>query len=131
MLKKVNYFTYLVWSNIAILLTLIAFSFISGTIFLFIVIMIIGLFMSGTFAIAITYANARIIGKTEKITSTMIASGGIGGALLPLLTGWSMDIFSTGITIWIFTGLQLILLILIVFTRKSNTEVRTNSEQIV
>lgn len=87
--------------------------------------------MSGTFAIAITYANARIIGKTEKITSTMIASGGIGGALLPLLTGWSMDIFSTGITIWIFTGLQLILLILIVFTRKSNTEVRTNSEQIV
>ncbi|WP_416148797.1 MFS transporter [Salipaludibacillus sp. HK11] len=120
--EKVTYYKYLLWTNIATLLTLIAFSFISGIVGLFVFILIIGLFMSGTFAISLTYANALLSLKTEKITSLLIASGGVGGALVPLLTGWSMEMFSTEVTLWLFASLQLVLLVLIISTdrRKGN-----------
>jgi FHS family glucose/mannose:H+ symporter-like MFS transporter len=47
--------------------------------------------MSGIFSIALVFASKLLPGAEESTPSIMIASGGIGGAVLPLLTGWSMD----------------------------------------
>jgi FHS family glucose/mannose:H+ symporter-like MFS transporter len=69
-----------------------------------------GLAMSGMFAIALVLANRTVSGMTERTTSLLIASGGIGGALFPKLTGWCLDHFGPYETRWLFAGLALLLL---------------------
>ena len=56
--------------------------------------------MSGMFAVALIYANQLLPGRTEQTTSALIASGGLGGAILPLGVGWGMDHFHVGVSIW-------------------------------
>lgn len=67
--------------------------------------------MSGLFCIALVYANVLIPGMTERTTSILIASGGIGGAILQYVTGWSMSTWPVVNTIWILAGFCLILLV--------------------
>lgn len=57
--------------------------------------------MSGIFAIGLVYADQVLPGMTAQTTSLLVAAGGIGGALFPLITGWSMDVFPLFITKWI------------------------------
>lgn len=69
--------------------------------------------MSGLFAIALVYANSLIPGMTENTTSILIASGGIGGAILQYVIGWSMTEWPVTYTVWILAGFTLILLVAI------------------
>ncbi|MBO9604748.1 MAG: MFS transporter [Paenibacillaceae bacterium] len=75
-------------------------------------VLLLGLAMSGIFSIALIFANAALPGSTERTTSTLIASGGVGGAVLPLLTGWSMDTFDTSATKWLLAALFAVMLLL-------------------
>lgn len=75
-----------------------------------------GLFFSGIFGIALVYANGLLPGMTERTTSLLVALGGVGGAVLPRLTGWIMDSYPVRATMWSIAGsVVLLLLVLIVW----------------
>jgi len=73
-----------------------------------------GLAMSGMFAIALVFANRAVPGMTERTTSLLMAFGGIGGALLPRVTGWFLDDYGMEATRWLFAGFAALLLAVIV-----------------
>ncbi|MEK3674456.1 MULTISPECIES: MFS transporter [unclassified Paenibacillus] len=89
--ERISYRIYVLISCFAALLLLVIFPFAEHRIAAFTVILLLGLFMSGIFSIALVFASKLLPGAEESTPSIMIASGGIGGAVLPLLTGWSMD----------------------------------------
>lgn len=74
-------------------------------------VLLLGLLMSGMFAVALVYANGFFPGMEERVTSILIASGGVGGALVPLLTGWCMEHLSLSVTLWVLVALYVLLLV--------------------
>ncbi|MEK4185826.1 MULTISPECIES: MFS transporter [Paenibacillus] len=89
--EKISYRAYILSSCLLTLLLLTLFPFTDNRMTAFIVILLLGLFMSGIFSIALVFSSKMLPGTEESTPSIMIASGGVGGALLPLFTGWSMD----------------------------------------
>ncbi|OMC98389.1 MFS transporter [Paenibacillus sp. FSL R5-0636] len=89
--EKISYRVYILSSCLLTLLLLTLFPFTDNRMTAFIVILLLGLFMSGIFSIALVFSSKMLPGTEESTPSIMIASGGVGGALLPLFTGWSMD----------------------------------------
>lgn len=90
-----------------------------------------GLAMSGMFAIALVFANRAVPGMTERTTSLLMAFGGIGGALMPRLTGWFLDDYGADATRWLFAGFAVLMLAVIVWallSAKSLKRARTLSE---
>jgi FHS family glucose/mannose:H+ symporter-like MFS transporter len=71
--------------------------------------------MSGMFSIALVFANRAVPGITERTTSLLMAAGGIGGALMPKLTGWCLDRFQEEAARWLFAGFGLLLLLFMVW----------------
>ncbi|MFC5529964.1 MFS transporter [Cohnella yongneupensis] len=84
---------------------------VTGT---FVLTFFIGLAMSGMYAVAIVFVNRAVPGMSEKITSLMMVFGGIGGALMPKLTGWFLDEHGADATRWLFAVLAAIMLIVII-----------------
>ncbi|WP_313639826.1 MFS transporter [Paenibacillus sp.] len=89
--EKISYRVYILSSSLLTLLLLALFPFTESRIAAFIVILLLGLFMSGIFSIALVFSSKMLPGAEESTPSIMIAAGGVGGALLPLFMGWSMD----------------------------------------
>ncbi|OME05841.1 MFS transporter [Paenibacillus odorifer] len=89
--EKISYRVYILSSCLLTLLLLTLFPFTDNRMAAFIVILLLGLFMSGIFSIALVFSSKMLPGTEESTPSIMIASGGVGGALLPLFMGWSMD----------------------------------------
>ncbi|WP_256203066.1 MFS transporter [Paenibacillus pini] len=87
--EKIHYHVYVLYSCAATLLLLLLFPFTSHVWSAFAVILLLGLFMSGIFSIALVFASKMLQGREESTPSILIASGGVGGALLPLIMGWS------------------------------------------
>lgn len=79
----------------------------------FTLIMLLGLVMSGMFAVALVYANAFFQGREERITSMLIGAGGVGGALVPLLTGGLMERLSIQQALWVLVLFYVLMLILV------------------
>jgi FHS family glucose/mannose:H+ symporter-like MFS transporter len=116
--EKLNYFRFLAYSCIGGLVVLIGFA-LNTTIWGgFTLVLLLGLFMAGIFAVALIFANQLLPGMTERTTSLLIASGGMGGALLPLGIGWAMDHFQVEVTLWFFAGAMLLSLLLITYSRR-------------
>ncbi|AJY74980.1 MFS transporter [Paenibacillus beijingensis] len=80
------------------------------------VIVAIGLLMAGVFAVALIYVNERLPGMTGRTTSLLVASGGLGGAVFPKITGWLLDGYDGASALRFFallSGLVLVLLLLL------------------
>ncbi|WP_315792960.1 MFS transporter [Paenibacillus sp. BIC5C1] len=125
--EAVNYMPFLIWSTVGTLLFAVAMVFVTGQWATYLLIFGTGLFMSGLFCIALVYANILIPGMTERTTSILIASGGIGGAILQYVTGWSMSAWPVVNTIWILAGFCLILLLTLVLSHLWNVRNSTVS----
>jgi FHS family glucose/mannose:H+ symporter-like MFS transporter len=120
--EKVNHAAFLLWSTFGAVIFTTMFAFVSNSWSAFIIIMIIGLFMSGIFAISLLYVNHLLPGKIEKTTSILIASGGVGGALMPLMIGWIMDHFTVNTAVnFIIAGTFVLLVMSIVAYRHLHT----------
>ena len=114
--EKLYYSRYLLWSNVGALAVLAGIALTGNVWGVFLLVLLLGLMMSGMFSISLVFANHVVAGTAKKTTSILIASGGIGGSLFPLLMGWSMDRLAAQGTIWIlamFTFLMLLLLVAI------------------
>jgi len=112
--ERFGYVKYLIVSCIGMIAFLILFAFSSQLWVSLAAILLIGLFMAGMFAIALLFVNARIPGMTERTTSLTVAAGGVGGALVPRMMGWTMDTFSLSVTYGILIGSAVLLLVLVV-----------------
>jgi FHS family glucose/mannose:H+ symporter-like MFS transporter len=116
--EKYSYFSFLAFTcgGSVILLMLLA---LNTTIWGgYAIVLLLGLLMAGMFAVALIFANRFIPGMTERTTSLLIASGGLGGSLLPLGAGWSMDRFASDVTLWIFVLLILISFAIILYSKR-------------
>ncbi|GGD81181.1 MFS transporter [Paenibacillus nasutitermitis] len=115
--ERAGYAPFLLISTIGALLALCGLALFPDKITAYVFVLVLGLFLSGIFAIAIVYANRLFANTTRQTTSILIASGGIGGAVLPLLVGWSMDYFQPAHTLWMLAGGALCMLLFLVRLR--------------
>ncbi|HFK1449940.1 MFS transporter [Bacillus pacificus] len=112
--EKLTYNKFLLSINIGGLVVLILLA-ISGNVWLgFFLCFFLGLFMAAMFAIALIITNLYFPGQTEKTTSILLATNGLGGSLIPIIIGQSMDKYPTQITFWLFACIMLLMLILII-----------------
>lgn len=118
--ESAGYIPYLLWSAIGTFCFLVAMVFISSQWVTYLLIFGAGIFMSGLFCIALVYANVMIPGMTERTTSILIASGGIGGSVLQYVIGWSMSEWPVAASLWILGGFTLILLLALILTHLWN-----------
>jgi FHS family glucose/mannose:H+ symporter-like MFS transporter len=81
----------------------------------FVLTFLAGLTMSGMFAVALVFINRAIPGMTERTTSLLLAFGGIGGAVMPRLTGWYLDVRGADATWWLFAVFAVAMLAVIVW----------------
>ncbi|MDF3554666.1 MFS transporter [Bacillus cereus] len=110
--EKLTYNKFLLSINIGGLVVLILLA-ISGNVWLgFFLCFFLGLFMAAMFAIALIITNLYFPGQTEKTTSILLATNGLGGSLIPIIIGQSMDKYPVQITFWLFTCIMLLMLIL-------------------
>ncbi|SFJ72519.1 MFS transporter, FHS family, glucose/mannose:H+ symporter [Paenibacillus sp. UNC496MF] len=85
-------------------------TFFTDSVPIFVLTFVVGLMMSGMFAIALVFANRAVPGAAERTTSLLMACGGIGGALLPEGAGWFLDAYGPDGTRWLFAGTAIALL---------------------
>lgn len=88
---------------------------LDGTSMTFLLAAISGLAMSGMFSIALVFANRAVPGMTERTTSLLLAAGGVGGALMPKLTGGFLDRYAEDATRWLFAGFGILLLLVMIW----------------
>lgn len=88
-----------------------------------------GLAMSGMFSIALVFANRAVPGMTERTTSLLLAAGGIGGALMPKLTGWFLDRYAEDATRWLFAGFGVALLLVMIWAAASAQGLRKDPKR--
>ena len=112
--EKTGYIRYLLAScaGTLVFLTMLFFNFDLWSSFL--VVFGLGLVMAGIFAIGLVLANELIPGMTDRTTSILVAAGGIGGALVPRAVGWMMDRFPLNAALWLFVGLTLCMLVIMI-----------------
>ncbi|WP_123042754.1 MFS transporter [Cohnella candidum] len=97
---------------------------LDGVVSTFALTVLAGLAMSGMFSIALVFANRAVPGVTERTTSLLMAAGGIGGALLPKLTGWFLDRFHEDQTRWLFAAFGIVLLLVMLWAVASASKSR-------
>ncbi|WP_280117555.1 MFS transporter [Paenibacillus cellulositrophicus] len=117
--EKIHYRVYVLFSCLITLVLLIVFPLMGQVWSAFAIILLLGLFMSGIFSIALVFASKLLQGSEESTPSILIASGGVGGAILPLIMGWSLDhlevnqsawmlaVFTAGMVVLSFAAFQL------------------------
>lgn len=126
--ERFNYQMYVLFSCAASVLLLVLLPLTDQIWSIFAVILLLGLAMSGIFSITLVFASKLLPGTEESTPSILIAAGGVGGAVIPLLTGWSLDLFNVTQTQWLFTWLAAGLLIIsIVAYRMSATHPKSEA----
>ncbi|MFC0212730.1 MFS transporter [Paenibacillus chartarius] len=112
--EAVTYRSFMLWSVAGTVVVLVGLAFTNGLIGAFAFVLASGLLMAGMFAVALIYAN-RLLPEalTERTTSLLIAAGGLGGSLLPLLVGRIMDAEGASAAVWSFAAAMLLMLVLL------------------
>ncbi|QEK96806.1 MFS transporter [Bacillus amyloliquefaciens] len=126
--EKLTYHRYLRLISIGGLAALTVLALSKNVWFGFALCFFLGLFMAGMFAIALIITNHFYPGKTETTTSILLASNGLGGSLLPIAVGWSLDEYPVQTAFWLFTALMLLML-LIVFSLRMLETIKSNNLQ--
>lgn len=123
---RIGYARYLFITTAAAAIVFIGIVFFEQQSLLMILIALSGLCFSGVFGIALVYANGMLPGMTERTTSLLVALGGVGGAVFPRVTGWFMDRFSTGPTLYYLAALVIalvvVLLVLMITGRRQSDQ---------
>ncbi|MDY8024093.1 MFS transporter [Paenibacillus polymyxa] len=109
---RYGYGVFVALSSLASTILLCVFPMVKGTTVTFVLIALLGLGMSGIFSIALVFASKMMPGTEESTTSLLIGAGGVGGALLPLWLGNSMDRGGAVSSAWLLAGFACILCLL-------------------
>ncbi|WP_025716287.1 MFS transporter [Paenibacillus sp. 1-18] len=109
---RYGYGVFVALSSLAATVLMCVFPLIKGTAAAIVLIALLGLGMSGIFSIALVFASKMMPGTEKSTTSLLIGAGGVGGALLPLWLGNSMDRGGAVASAWLLAGLACILCLL-------------------
>ncbi|MGG1552302.1 MFS transporter [Paenibacillus ferrarius] len=120
--ESMTYYRYLIVSFAGAVVTALLWIFSGELWSSFALVLILGLFMAGMYAVALIYANQLLPGRTEQTTSALIAAGGFGGSVLPLGVGWGMDHLSLDVAIWFVTAGMCALFAIILYSRRSRMD---------
>ncbi|AET60316.1 major facilitator superfamily mfs_1 [Paenibacillus terrae HPL-003] len=128
---RYGYGVFVFLSSLAATVLLCVFPLIKGTAVAFVLIALLGLGMSGIFSIALVFASKMMPGTEESTTSLLIGAGGVGGALLPLWLGNSMDRGGAVASAWLLAGFACILCLLggilyVLYMRKKRLQTATS-----
>ncbi len=123
---------YLLINGFGSLLILAIIPLITGIAISYSLVLLLGLLMAGLFAIGLIFTNQIIPGTAERTTSLLIAAGGLGGALMPLLTGKLMDQYKSNISMWTLIGLMALMMVMLViaiwYSKVSHPSASTSRE---
>ncbi len=100
-------------STLGLILIAVTTSLSASLLISFGLIVILGLIMAGMFTMGLLLFNDALPGTTERTISILVASGGLGGALLPKLTGFIMDKFTPIYSLWLFAGCAFLMLVIV------------------
>ncbi|MFD3262218.1 sugar MFS transporter [Paenibacillus lentus] len=112
-IRKVNYASYLRWSMFGTLVVIVMFALSRDAVVGFILVIMMGLTMSGGYSITMVYANHTFPGMTRLVTSLITAFGGFGAAVFPALIGYSMDHSGAVSALWYMAGFAALYLIVL------------------
>ncbi|MCU6709051.1 MFS transporter [Paenibacillus sp. J5C_2022] len=116
--EKFTYYRYLAFSTAGSLLVLLLLPITTEAWAGFALSFLLGLFMSGIFSIALIFVNKALPGMTEQTTSILFACSGLGGSLLPLAVGMTMDGFSVQTAFWLLFGVMSGMMLLLLMAKK-------------
>lgn len=122
--NKWGYGRYLLLNGFGALLLLTSLPIFGGIVSSYLAAFLLGLFMAGLFAIGLVFTTHQLPGSEERVTSLLIASGGLGGALLPLFTGWMMDAYPYSLAIGSLAILMAIMLIMLIIAIRYSRKLR-------
>lgn len=114
MVRKVPYAIYLLWSISMAFALLAGLTLWRDAAFFYVMIFLVGLAMSGIYALILVFANHMFAGRTRLVTSLVTAAAGLGGAALPVVVGWLMDELRVVEVIWSIAMFTLVLLAVLV-----------------
>lgn len=112
-IRKVNYARFLRWSMFGTLVVIVIFALWRDAVVGFILVIMMGLTMSGVYSITLVYANHTFPGMMRLVTSVVTAFAGFGAAVFPALIGYSMDHLGTVSALWFIAGFASIYLIIL------------------
>lgn len=115
--ERIGYVRYLSGSMFATLVALVLFAFLAPVASEFVAIGLLGLSMSGIFAVSLVFANDKIGGDTARTTGILIAAGGMGGAAVPVAVGWGMERAAAGGAVWMWVAVGLLLYFAFLYVR--------------
>lgn len=116
--ERFTYSVYLAFCCIGSAIFMASLSFITNLWAGYVIIGLTGLLMAGIFGISLVYATEILKGSTDRNTSTLIAAGGIGGIILPLITGGIMDHSAIELVTLFLAIVSFYMFFFILFTKK-------------
>lgn len=115
-IRRMTYSRYLLTNICGTILSLILFIVLKNVIVGYVFVATLGLMMSGIYSITLVYANYSIPGSAHLVTPVIAGLCGLGSAVLPAFTGFSIDQAGMTATLWYIVGIAcsyLIFLLLI------------------
>jgi MFS transporter, FHS family, glucose/mannose:H+ symporter len=110
-IRKVTYERYLLFSIFGTILSLVLFILFKNIIAGYMLLLVLGLAMSGIYSITMVYANHTLSGLSARIVTGFITGfSGLGGAVFPAVIGFAMDRAGIGPALWVIAGFGIVYL---------------------
>ncbi|MFT8390339.1 MAG: MFS transporter [Sporolactobacillus sp.] len=104
-IRKVTYSLYLRINMSGAILSLVLFILLKNAWLGFAFVAILGLMMSGIYSITLVFANYSIPDSANTVTPIISGLSGLGSAIFPAFTGFSIDRFGIQMTLWYIVGI--------------------------
>lgn len=111
MAQWISYARYLLLSTLLTCILLIGLTFTTVAFAAYAVVFAVGLMMSSMFALILVYANHALPGHARAVTSLLAGCAGVGGAVIPALTGIAMDHLTV---VGVLSGITSLVLVMLV-----------------
>ncbi len=110
-IRKITYERYLLFGISGTIISLILFILLKNIFLGYLLLLLLGLSMSGLYSITMVYANHKVDGQNRLVTSLITGFSGLGGAISPAIIGFSMDQVGTRLALYYIVGFGFIYLV--------------------
>lgn len=104
-IRRITYSTYLLINISGALLSLVLFIILKNPLMGYFFVATLGLMMSGIYSITLVYANYSIPHSAHLVTPVISGLSGLGAAIFPAFTGYSIDHAGMTATLWSIVGI--------------------------
>lgn len=112
-IRRITYSRYLMMNICGAILSLVLFIIVKNALIGYFFVATLGLMMSGIYSITLVYANYSIPNSAHLVTPIISGLAGLGMALFPAFTGFSIDRAGMTATLWYIVGIAACYLVLL------------------